>query len=332
MKWIDTNLERVRAGAPIPLPLAALLTAATPLVRLGMWRRRRLPRVRVSAQVISFGNITAGGTGKTPAVIEYARRCVDAGRRVAVVTRGYGSRRITEPALLEPGQPLPCLARDFGDEAALIAHCVPGIHVVKSADRVAGARFAIERLGCDVIILDDGYQYLPLERDENILLIDATNPFGNGRLVPRGILREPLAAMARATSIVLTRCDQTADPGATVARIRALCPGIPIRLTRHAPARLWRVADGEPQPVEALQGREIEARCAIGNPAAFFQTLEGLGAKTVSRTAHRDHARMTALPDTEACWVVVTEKDAVRLENPPPNVYALGVDLADFTE
>lgn len=330
MKRSDAIVERIRRGEPIPLPLAALLTAATPLVRLGMWRRRRLPRVRVPAHVISFGNITVGGTGKTPAVIERARVAVTDGKRVAVITRGYGSAQIAEPAVLDSNLPSPLIAEQFGDEAALIARCVPAVHIVKSADRVAGARIAIEQLGCDALILDDAFQYLPLERDVNVLVIDATNPFGGERLLPRGILREPLAAMKRATAILLTRCDQASGVDRTIARIREFCPDTPLRKTRHAPKRLWRVCDGQELAINELRGREVDAWCAIGNPNAFFHTLETLGVVVVGRRAYRDHARVIAMTPPGPRWVVVTEKDAVRLADPAPEVYALGVELEEL--
>ena len=331
MKRLYSIADRIRRGEPIPPVLAALLTSATPVVRLGMWRRERMPRVRVPAYVISFGNITVGGTGKTPAVIARAQEAIAEGRRVAIITRGYGSRRVAEPAALEPGLPAPAVTEHFGDEATLMARRVPEARVVKSADRTAGARFAIEQLGCDTLILDDGYQFLPLERDENVLVIDATNPFGGERLLPRGILRESLDAMRRATAILLTRCDQASRMDATVARIREICPSTPLRLTRHAPKRLWRVCDGQESPLEALRGREIRAWCAIGNPDAFFATLEALGARLAARTAHRDHAAVTSIPASAAGWTVVTEKDAMRLVDPPAHVYALGVDMEDFT-
>lgn len=330
MNRLPSIAERIRRGDPVPLPLAALLTAAAPIVRLGMWRRKRLPRTRVNARVISFGNITVGGTGKTPAVIERARAEQAAGHAVAVVTRGYGSRRIAEPAVLDPQIPSCETAELFGDEAALIALRAPGVPIIKSADRIAGARYAIEQRGCDTIILDDGYQYLSLERDENILVIDAGNPFGNGRLVPRGILREPIKALDRATALILTRCDQANDLDAAVAAVRRLCPDTPLRLTRHAPKRLWRVRDGAPLPLAYLQGHEIEAACAIGNPDAFFRTLEALGAKIAVRHPFRDHARLALRPGAPNRPLVVTEKDAVRMRAPGEQVYALGVELEDW--
>lgn len=322
--------ERIRLGEPIAPPLAMLLSAATLVQRVGMGLRARQRPVRTPARVISIGNLTAGGTGKTPAVIECARRELAQGRRVAVVSRGYGSARTPEPLVLEGSPFAPGLARRFGDEPVLIARAVSGVRVVKAADRVRGAHCAISELGCDTLILDDGFQYLRLARDENVLLIDATNPFGNGRLMPRGILREPIRAAARASAIILTRCDQTEDLDALAERLRALNPGAPIRFTRHAPARLWRVADGREEPLEALRDRPVIAVCAIAAPERFFATLESLGARVEDRHAHPDHARFDFAHLPEDRWVLTTEKDAVRMDQPPESVYALGIELEDI--
>lgn len=327
MKHLHHLVEKIRQGQPIPLYWAALLTALTPITRLGMRLRLSRRRTRVGAQVVSFGNITAGGTGKTPAVIERAAAEMRAGRRVAVLTRGYGTGD-SSIFVVGPDEPeAPEWARLLGDEPALIRRRVPGVTVVKGADRVEAAQLAVERFGCDVLILDDGFQYVLLERDENVLLIDATNPFGNGRLIPRGVLREPLSALRRATHFVLTRCDQAGDLGALVRTLKEIAPGRPIRKTRHAPVALRRLSDNAVLPLETLRGRQIAAACAIGNPDAFFATLERLGARLVERHPYRDHASFTV---TSVYPIVITEKDAVRLANAPENIWALEIALEDM--
>ncbi|HIJ64449.1 MAG TPA: tetraacyldisaccharide 4'-kinase [Candidatus Hydrogenedentes bacterium] len=328
MKILDNLAEKVRRGEPVSLPASVLLSAGTPFVRLGMWRRLRRPRVRVGARVISFGNITAGGTGKTPAVIERARRELDAGHRVAVLTRGYGA---PDPARLTVAQAEILSPDTVGDEPALIARKLPRVLIIKGADRVAAANKAVGEYGCDTLILDDGFQYVRLERDENVAVVDATNPFGNGRLIPRGILREPPTALARATHVILTRCDQAEDLDSVVSEVAKLCPDIPIRKTYHCPSSLWRVADGAELGLDAIRGKEVAAFCAIGNPESFFATLEAAGAVVAHRLAFPDHGvipqeRLEVTPGT----IVVTEKDAVRFEDPPANVLALGIELKDF--
>lgn len=327
--WIQSVADRVRRGEPLPLPLAGLLTLATPVMRLGMRLRLRQPRVRVEARVISIGNITAGGTGKTPAVIERARRETRDGHRVAVLTRGYGAQTGGAMAV-HAGKGTPELCARLGDEPALIATKAPEALIVRCADRVAGARKAIDEYDCDTLILDDGYQYVRLERDENVLVIDATNPFGNGRLLPRGVLREPLSAMGRATHILLTRCDQAESLEPVLEAIDRYCPGVPVRRTRHVPSMLWRVANGERLPLSRLTEGRICAVCGIGNPDAFFETLERLGAELTTRMAYPDHSPFPVETLPRDMLVVTTEKDAMRLEEPGTNIAALGVDLEEM--
>ena len=168
-----------------------------------------------------------------------------------------------------------------------------------------------------------------LTRDENILLIDASNPFGNGHILPRGILREPLAAMNRATEIILTRCDQADNLENLLATINSHAPNTPIRKTVHRPTGLRRLSDNSIMPIEELQGMEIAAPCAIGNPEAFFTTLENLGARITQRSAHRDHAQIPHETFAGTHPVFITEKDAMRIDNPKENVFALEIELRD---
>ncbi len=320
--------DKIRRGDPIPIALAAVLHACTPVTRFAMWRRLRHSVTRVDAQVVSFGNLTAGGTGKTPAVIERARMELAEGNRVAVLTRGYGSPDSTTPVDSESIDEKDRY-RLLGDEAALTLKKAPGVIVIKDPDRVAGARTAVAKHRCGVLLLDDGFQHTRLARDENVLLIDAANPFGNGALLPRGILREPIAAMARATQIVLTRCDQVADVEPLIETIHTHAPGVPIRKTQHAPETLWNTSGGAEMQLSELAGKEIVAACAIGHPESFFKTLEDLGATLTERLTFPDHAPIpeSALPATG--MVVMTEKDAVRGKYSRENLFALGVALKD---
>ena len=324
--------EKIRRNEPVSAPLAAVLSAATVGVRLGMWARLRATPVRVNARVISFGNITAGASGKTPAVIERARVERAAGRRVAVLPRGYGTRQGREPIAVDTADRPECLYDLIGDEPALIAMKCPGVVVVKCGDRVAGARIAIEKFGCDTLILDDGFQHVRLARDENVCVIDAANPFGNGWLIPRGILREKPNAIRRATHILLTHCDRAAGLDDLLSQLKTIHPSAPIRMTRHAPRSLWRVNDGQPEDLSELRGEKISAACAIAAPESFFHTLRGLGAEIEYERPFPDHAPLPKDALAAPGLVVVTEKDAVKLADPPANVYALGVELEDVAE
>lgn len=342
MNAVSGLADRIRRGEAVPWPLALALSAATPWVRAAMMARLRGPRVRVDARVISFGNLTAGGTGKTPAVIERAREEIAEGRKVAVLTRGYGSALGRAPFVWARGGEADraYLCRAAGDEAALAAVKVPDAVIVKNRDRVAGARAAIEGYGCDTLILDDGFQYVRLERDENVLLIDAANPFGNGRLIPRGILREPLRAMARATAIILTHCDQAGDLAPVLERVEALAPHAPVRRTRHAPVELRRLADGALLPPTAVAGKRVRAVCGIGHPESLFRTLELLGAEVGERIAAPDHGAIAPeafdAEGSEVDMIVTTEKDAVRVPGPEfwlklrAEVWVLAIALQDW--
>jgi tetraacyldisaccharide 4'-kinase len=330
MRFIDRMTAQVRRGDPIPAPIAFALQACTPAVRLGMWHRERQARHHVNAHVVSFGNITAGGTGKTPAVIERARIEIANGRRVAVLTRGYaapsGVRPYDSPEL---GVTPPYVA--LGDEAALILQKCPGAIVLKDADRVNAAHRAICKYGCDLLILDDGFQYLRLERDENVLMIDATNPFGNGFLIPRGILREPDDALSRATQIVVAHANRATNLEGLTTRLLAYAPAAPIRYTCHAVVGLTNLATGERHPPDWLRGRGLTAVCGIGNPDGFVASLSDFGAQVQRIISSLDHVAATTshLPETET--IVTTEKDAIRgTFAQRKNVFALEIELRDF--
>ena len=328
MNVLDAIAEKVRTGAPLPTPIAVALAAATPLTRLGMAIRRFRKTVKVQARVISFGNITAGGTGKTPAVIERVTREIAAGHRVAVLTRGYGAAPApTTVALL--GAEAALQPERVGDEPALIGKHAPESYIVRDADRVRGARVAVGELGCDTLVLDDGFQSVRLARDEDIVLVDATNAFGNGRLIPRGILREPMTALRRATRIVLTRCDQVDSTPSLIQQLEAVAPGVPVRTTRHAPVGLWNTATEERLPLDALRGRDVVAVSAIGRPEAFRKTLEQLGARVVETHAFRDHGPIDP-SRIDGSFVVTTEKDAIRMKHGPAHWWALSVALEDW--
>lgn len=331
MPYLNDIAQRVRRGDPLPLPWDLVLRAATPATRLGMALRHRKPVERVDATVISYGNITAGGTGKTPAVIACVRALLDAGQRVAVVTRGYGSAPVREPFVVPADMARAEIVRLVGDEPALIRHHAPACLIVKAARRAAGARKAIAEHGCDTIVLDDGYQHVQLARDKNICLIDGTNPFGNGFLVPRGILREPLAALRRATHIEITRCDQAAELAGLLARLEEWAPGIPIRKTVHTPVGLWRVSDGAAVSMDEARARPVTAVSAIGHPEAFHRTLEGLGLVLKDRLQFRDHATIPGEALQQDGLVITTEKDAMRMGAVPDHVVALEIALRDFS-
>jgi tetraacyldisaccharide 4'-kinase len=267
-----------------------------------------LPVAAAPLPVISVGNLTLGGTGKTPLVAWVVQRLLAAGGRPAIVSRGYGAR-----------------AGETSDEAAELAIVLPSVPHVADRDRAAATRAAAAR-DTDAIVLDDGFQHRRLARDLDIVAVDATDPFGCGRLFPRGLLREPLAGLSRAGAVVLTRADAVAaarrqEIRATLARA---CGGRPPPVwaeATHRPVRL-RAAGGSTQPLEALRGARVVAFAGIGNPAAFKAGIEGLGARLVGFRAFPDHHAYTHTDrnslgdwarDLAADFAVTTLKDLVKV-------------------
>jgi tetraacyldisaccharide 4'-kinase len=267
--------------------------------------------------VISVGNLTVGGTGKTPMVAALCKMLLSAGTRPAIVTRGYGGTVGRGPLVVEPGDGRTCPGPDrIGDEPALLARTLPGVTVVVGSDRVAGAREAIAR-GAGVVVLDDGFQHRRLARDVDIVLIDATDPFGGGRLLPAGRLREPPGSLARADLVVLTRCSP--DPSGTtiVEAVRQIHPDVPIvRARQRAVGFVDRSGREVPAPTRAI------AFCGIGNPAAFERDLRAAGVEVGRFEAFRDHrpytsgdlAGLIADAHDRSTALVTTEKDLVRLD------------------
>jgi tetraacyldisaccharide 4'-kinase len=302
--------------------------------RLGLVRP-----VKVPARVVSVGNLTLGGTGKTPAVIHLAERYRARGERVAVLIRGHGARKLTGVNVVHDGQGLRLGVSDAGDEAVLIAQRLGDVPVLAGKDRRQTARAAVDQFGATVLVLDDGFQYRRLHVDAHVVLLDATQPFGTGRLFPAGTLRDPASALRRAAQVWLTRTDHpdAVDLSALESRVAALAPGVPVYRTCHTPARLTDQADGAALGLDRLREAPVVALAGIGNPAAFAATLASLGARLAGSRFFPDHHAYTAQDleavagHPESAAVVTTEKDAVRVAGWPtkgPKLWVLGIDLS----
>ncbi|HEX8835164.1 MAG TPA: tetraacyldisaccharide 4'-kinase, partial [Abditibacteriaceae bacterium] len=225
-------------------------------------------------RVVSVGNLTVGGTGKTPTVQWLAREMQNRGARVAVVARGYRGRKSDEGAVVSDGQNLLLNARDAGDEPLLHTRALPGVAVVIGRDRVKAAQRAANECGANSVVLDDAFGYYSLARDFDLVLMDARRPFDNGHLLPRGRLREPASALGRADAVLLTRCNmasaaQREDAQTEIARWTKA----PVFQSSHAPVSLRDEATGETQLLDVLQGAKIGALSALADNAAFAQTL-----------------------------------------------------------
>lgn len=274
-------------------------------LRNGFYRCGLLRQHCVKVPVVVVGNLTVGGTGKTPAVEYVARFFRKQNRQVAVLSRGYGS---------EAGR---------NDEALVLEENLDDVPHLQGADRVKWAETAIEELESDLLLLDDGFQHRRLARDLDIVLIDATEPWGYGWCLPRGLLREPISGLRRAGAILVTRSDQV--PVERLAKLRKeierIASPCPVALSCHAPVSLHNSAKS--LEVENLAGRTIAAFCGIGNHEGFWQTLRNLGCTIIEQKAFADHYQYQR-QDVEALekwashlpvdtWVVTTQKDWVKL-------------------
>jgi len=322
----------------VQLPLRALATLYRAALKL---RDRHYDRPgsirRASLPVLSVGNLTVGGTGKTPLVAWLARGLADAGHRPAVVTRGYGGTAGRGPLVLSRGDGPVRPVTECGDEPYLLASTLEGVHVVVGSDRWAGAEAAAGQ-GCDVVILDDGFQHRRLARNLDLVLLDAGSPFGNGRLLPAGPLREPPSALARADLLLLTRCAADHDLADFERTVRIHNPEAPVLAAGHR--RLGFFA-GETGPV--APPRRALVFCAIGNPGRFRADVEAEGVEVVAFLSRRDHHRfgereLLGLQSRAAsadAVLVTTEKDRVRLPDPrdpadAPSLLTLRIEAEVF--
>lgn len=262
--------------------------------------------------VISVGNIVAGGTGKTGCVIYLTSLLRKMGKRVCVLTRGYGGRvsGIVAPSV----NPL-----DWGDEALLLRKHLPKTPILTGKDRVRTGLDAIEKFNPDLLILDDGFQYLRLSRDLNILLVDAANPWGGRNFPPCGLLREPLSSISRADIIMMTRVDQANGLDPLRAKLNRLNPEASILTAMYKPLWLEHHITKERMKLESLEGLRIVVFSGIGNPVSFERKLETLGAVIVKSFRFLDHHIYSAkelghlLKQYNCCPLIATEKDGVKL-------------------
>ncbi|HWA87587.1 MAG TPA: tetraacyldisaccharide 4'-kinase [Opitutus sp.] len=350
--------------------------------RLWLFQNRILHDQPLGCLVVVVGNLTVGGTGKTPVVEKFARALAERGRKVAILSRGYKSKSAPlwkkwwyglthtdepPPKIVSDGERVLLDSEEAGDEPFMLARNLPGVIVLVDKNRVKSGAFAIKKFGCDTLVLDDGFQYLPLKGRLNLLLVDKTNPFGNGHLLPRGILREPVKHLRRASYVFLTKSNGQRDTELE-AMIKSHNPEADIIECAHRPRYLQRFgvaqasapAPGELQagtpalrqtePLTFLKGKRVLAFSGIATPESFEKFLRDLGALIVARERFLDHYRYVR-EDLEALFamarkegaecLVTTEKDAVRIPENfpcPLPLYYLRLEIeiirgaADFDE
>ena len=321
---------------------------------LYLYKSGVLKQHKLDCQVISLGNITVGGTGKTPTAQRLATIIREMGYRVVILNRGYRAGWTGQVGLVSDGYKSYMTVTEAGDEAYLLAKSLPGVPVVIGKNRILTGQYAVNELKADVIILDDGYQHWQLARDLDIVLIDALNIFGNNFLLPRGTLREPLANLGRAQAFLLTKVDQSTDDAkdiihGTLARYNSEAlvvesihqPKCFVEIEEwYKGVRITNVA------LETIRNQKVVALSAIGNPTSFEQTILDIGVAEVYGVRYADHhdytmAEMQSIMqrgvDENAYALITTEKDAVKIpaefihsQRPLP-VYVLSIAV-HFTE
>jgi tetraacyldisaccharide 4'-kinase len=318
------------------------LYSLSKLFQVAIKARRFLYNVRLlrdstlGVQVIAIGNLTVGGTGKTPVVEKFARELRDQGRNVAILSRGYRSKPqpvhewllnkilfredTTPPRVVSDGKSLLLDSETAGDEPYMLASNLKDVVVLVDKDRVKSGRYAIEKFGCDTLLLDDGFQYWKLAgRRQDIVLIDRQQPFGNERLLPRGTLREPPSHLARASTIFITKSN--GDTEELRRRIAQFNPTAGIIECVHHPLYLEDVFSGQRVDLSFLKGRKVAALSGIAQPESFEQSLVKLGGELVYAKRFADHHRFTQQEvlnainrgkKRQAETIITTQKDAVR--------------------
>jgi tetraacyldisaccharide 4'-kinase len=323
-------------------PLSAIYSAVT-RARITAYRRGWFSVSKLSAPVISIGNLTTGGTGKTP-LVEWVSIAVarETGKRTCVLTRGYGRANPQSQVIVSDGNRLLASEREAGDEPYLLARNLIGIAaVVSNPDRAAAGEWAIKNLGSEVFVLDDGFQHLRLSRDLDIVTIDATNPWGGGSLLPYGRLREPRAGLSRADCIVVTRTEQVEDMVSLSESVQSLAGAIPVFTSRMMTSGIRRL-NGESVNNEGLLAQPVAAFCGVGNPESFFSQLRQEGYSPVFTRAFADHhdyrqADLNRLikeaKDHGASGLITTAKDALKLADLeielPCYVLEIKISIAD---
>jgi tetraacyldisaccharide 4'-kinase len=316
--------------------LSKVFTVAVKTRRF-LYNFRILRDSALGVQVIAIGNLTAGGTGKTPVVEKFARELQDAGRKVAILSRGYRSKPaplherlvnklllrddITPPKIVSDGKSLLLDSETAGDEPYMLASNLRDVVVLVDKDRVKAGRFAIDKFGCDTLLLDDGFQYWKLMgRRRDVVLIDHQQPFGNnGKLLPRGTLREPPSHLSRAHNIFITKSN--GDTEELRSKIAKYNPTASVIECVHSPLYFEDVFTGEQAGLHLLKGRKIAALSGIALPVGFEESLIALGGDLVYSKRFVDHHRFTQQEILNvinrgktrlADFIITTQKDAVR--------------------
>lgn len=303
-------------------PLSALYKAVTQ-TRLAAYNRGLLKVTRLPVPVISVGNLTTGGTGKTPLVEWLCRTLARKQKRVCILTRGYGRPNPGSRVIVSDGSTVLTTAAEAGDEPLLLAQNLKGLAaVISDPNRIDAGKWAIDNLGIEVFVLDDGFQHLALARDLNIVAIDSTNPWGGGKLLPAGRLREPRSSLSRADCVVVTRSDQSDKLVSLKAEIKRLIGRRPVVMSQMIVKGISLSNSGRSEDLRSLP-QPAGAFCGVGNPESFFELLRQGGVNPIFTRAFKDHHQYTSADfdsliqesrKAGAQSMITTAKDAVKLQ------------------
>ncbi len=303
------------------------------LYEKGFLRAKELP-----CTVISIGNLTSGGTGKTPMAIKTAALVNGMGYKTAVVSRGYKGGAEKNGGIVSDGKQVLMEHEMAGDEPLMIAEKLNGVPVAVGAVRYDTGMLAVNRFSSEVIILDDGFQHIKLKRDINIVLLDCERPFGSGFLLPRGTLREPAAAVSRADAVILTRTDSVPDDvrAETMEKIRGMVPGKPVFCAFHSPF----ISRGLSERTDSLNGLKVYGFSGLADNNSFRQTLKQLGCELAGFSDFPDHHRYSdgdlekvsrQAEEAGADCIAATEKDHVkirRMNSCPKDIAVIGIEIS----
>ncbi|WFB34656.1 tetraacyldisaccharide 4'-kinase [Kiritimatiellota bacterium B12222] len=354
--------KRGTGASLLRLTLGGLSYVFAAIVQFRLWGYRigLLKHHTLGCQVVSVGNLTVGGTGKTPVVELLARSLAENGRKVAILSRGYKKKKkkrgfkqrfrdllggkvdVEASLVVSDGKSLKVEPIFSGDEPYMLAKNLPGVSVIVGKNRVMSGQYAIRKLRCDTLILDDGFQHLALKHRLDIVLVDRTNPFDNGRTLPRGLLREPIRNIKRAGFIFITKSNGDGARELST-QLRELNPTAEISECRHCPRFLKHLFKDVKEDLTWLKGKKVIALSGIAVPAGFERELVNYGATVVEHITFADHHRYSLQEILDivehACElgvdaILTTEKDAVRIPHlerrDMPLIY-LRVEIEMFT-
>ncbi len=351
MRFLRHKIERMMtegdgASPAFSLPFEWMLHASSEVyqlaarLRVHLYDKDVLKQKSLPCKVLSIGNITVGGTGKTPMVQYVANLLQGLGLKVAVISRGYAGNAQRCGGIVSDGRTTLMGRQASGDEPQLLSSRLKGIPLLVGKDRYRAGKQAISRFGASVLVLDDGFQHLALKRDLNLLLVDSTRPFGNGYCIPRGPLREPVAQIKRASALVLTRWAEDSHWNAQRSVLETHAPGRPIFRCMHVPETLFVVGEEKAIALATLERKRLFAFSGIARNESFRETVSNLGGDIVDFLEFSDHHRYSH-HDIKSIWkratdhradsIITTEKDLVNLGTgipSTPKLLVLGIGIS----